>query len=146
MKTNHTKKIGLTMAMTTSLAALSVLASPPIVTIQVPAPPVVIAPAPVVVVPAPGVTVEAAVPDTYVWDGTEYVGMIGTQYYYLGSDKSWLPFDADHETRFHDWEKGHADWHTRAVRNDLYRRDARGHEYPREDKGHDHDHDHDNHN
>ena len=156
-----TKSISLKVALTalgvSSLAALPVLAGPPVVTVQVPAPPpvTIVAPAPPAVVvqtPAPPVTVEAAVPDTYVWDGVEFVGVMSTQYYYLGPDKSWLPFDTVRETRFHDWEKAHADWHSHLIRNELYRRDARGHEYPlhddrdhhdagHPDRAHDKDHD-----
>jgi hypothetical protein len=155
MKTNLTtnNKIALALGIG-SLAALSVVAGPPVMTVQVPAPPpvVVVAPAPPAVVvqaPAPSVTVEMAVPDVYVWDGVEFVGVVGTQYYYLGPDKLWLPFDAVRVTRFHEWEKAHADWRVNAIRNDLYRRDAHGHEFPRhDDKDRDHashDQGHDNH-
>ena len=105
----------------------------PVVTVQVPAP--------------PAVTVEATVPDTYVWDGNEYVGVVGTQYFYLGVGDVWLPFDSVRVARFHDWERLHADWRDHAIRNDLYRHDAHGHEVVRHDVGHDshdkdHDHDH----
>src|SRR5579863_6604857 len=57
-------------------------------------PVVVSAPAPVVVAPAPPpVVVESGpvmVPDDYVWDGYEYVGLVGTQYFYLGPGNVWL--------------------------------------------------------
>ncbi len=86
-------------------------------------------PAPVVVAPAPTVTVQA-VPDSYVWDGTEYVGVVGTQYYYLGPGNVWLTLDGPRMTRFHDWEHDHADWRTHAIRNERYRHDAQGHEVP----------------
>jgi hypothetical protein len=134
---NATKKIAITVM--GSFATFALIAAPPIVTIQVPAPVVTVQ------VPAPAVTVEATVPDTYVWDGVEYVGVVGSQYYYLGPDHIWLPFDAVRVARFHDWERVHADWRTHVIRNELYRHDAHGHDMPRHD---DHSHDvinHDNH-
>jgi hypothetical protein len=100
-------------------------------------------PAPVVVAPAPVVTVQT-VPDSYVWDGTEYVGVVGSQYYYLGPDNVWLTLDAPRLARFHEWEGGHADWRAHAIRNERFRHDAHGHDVPfHEDHGGDHDHDHD---
>jgi hypothetical protein len=141
-----------------SLVALPVM-SGPVVTVQVPAPVVTVqVPAP------PAVTVDIGVPDTYVWDGVEYVGVVGGQYYYLGPGDIWLPFDAVRVARFHDWERVHADWRDHAIHNDLYRHDAHGHEVPMRDNhaatpshdtspanshgnspdnGHDKDHDHD---
>ena len=102
---------------------------------------VVVAPAPVYVAPQPMVVVgppmvEVApmmVPDSYAWDGYEYVGLVGDQYYYLGPGNVWLfcePFRLD---RFHGWERGHADWRDHAVRNDRYRTDRNGHVQPRRD-------------
>ncbi|HEY1719406.1 MAG TPA: hypothetical protein VGH42_14095 [Verrucomicrobiae bacterium] len=133
---NATKKIAITMAGLSSLATMTLIAGP-IVTVQVPVPAVTVQ------VPAPAVTVEAAVPDSYVWDGTEFVGVVGSQYYYLGAGNAWLPFDSVRTSRFHDWEKVHADWRTHATRNELYRHDAHGHDVPRnDDQSHDKDHDH----
>jgi hypothetical protein len=117
---------------------------------------------PVVTAPAPVVIVNAGVPDEYAWDGTEYVGAVGDQYYYLGPDHVWLTLDAPRLARFHDWSRGHADWRTHAIRNDKYRRDAHGHEAPfrdardahaapighpgpGSDRDHDHGHDGDDH-
>jgi hypothetical protein len=140
-----------------TFTALTVLAAPPIVVVS---PPVITVPAPVIVVPPPAVTVVSTVPDNYVWDGTEFVGVVGTQYYYLGPDKAWLPIDSVHWGRFNDWQKVHADWRIHAIRNELYRRDAHGHTIPlrvdpahahvghdahdvgHDDVNHDHDHDH----
>lgn len=122
------------------LAALPLMAGPAIV-VQVPAPVVTVqvpAPAP------PAVTVDIAVPDTYIWDGVEYVGVVGGQYYYLGPGDVWLSLDADRLARWHDWEKIHADWRDHAIRNDLYRHDAHGHVVPRhDDVSHDVSHDND---
>ena len=86
-------------------------------------------PVPVVTVPAPVVTVQT-VPDSYVWDGTEYVGMIGSQYYYLGPGNVWLALDGPRVARFHDWERGNPDWRAHAIHNTHYRHDAKGHEAP----------------
>lgn len=143
-----------------SLAALTVWAGPPVVVVPAP---VVVAPAPVVVVqpPAPVVTVAVGVPDSYVWDGVEFVGVVGSSYFYLGAGDVWLPFDSVREVRFRDWEKAHADWRLHVIINEKYRRDAKGHEFQRQDskdrghenhdQGHDkgkegnHGHDHGNH-
>lgn len=89
-------------------------------------------PIPVVTIPAPGVTVQG-VPDSYVWDGTEYVGVVGSQYYYLGPDKVWLTMDGPRRARFSDWEHSHADWRNQAIRNERYRSDAHGHTVPLRD-------------
>jgi hypothetical protein len=108
----------------TTMAALTSM-SGPVVTVRVPAPVVTVQ------VPAPAVTV--AVPDTYVWDGYEYVGVVGDQYYYLGPGDVWLTLDAPRLVRFHTWEKAHADWRTHAIRNERYRKDAHGHVAPPRD-------------
>lgn len=140
-----------------TLATLTLIAGPGIgVVVQVPAPVVTVQ----VPVPAPAVTVETTVPDTYIWDGNEYVGVVGTQYFYLGAGDVWMPFDSVRVARFHDWEKLHADWRDHAIRNERYRHDAHGHEVVRHDAvqhdmlpprdvshdnhdNHDKDHDHD---
>jgi hypothetical protein len=94
--------------------------------------PVVVAPAPVVVAPAPVEVV--MVPDGYVWDGYEYVGLVGDQYFYLGPGDVWLVCDPFRLDRFHGWERGHPDWRAHAIRNDRFRKDAHGHVQPRHDK------------
>ncbi|MGO8765041.1 MAG: hypothetical protein ACLQSR_07915 [Limisphaerales bacterium] len=122
-----------------SIAAMPVLARP-IIGIQIgvpaPPPPVVVVPA-----PAPAVTV-AVVPDSYVWDGTEYVGLIGDQYYYLGSGGVWMVMDPPRLTRFHGWIGAHPDWHSHMVTNEKYRYDAHHHYVPSHDAHHDHDYGH----
>ena len=95
------------------------------------APVVVAAPAPVVVAEAPG---PVMVPDGYVWDGYEYVGLVGDQYFYLGVGNVWLVCDPFRLDRFHGWERGHPDWRDHAVRNDHYRNDSHGHFHPRHDR------------
>ena len=96
---------------------------------------VVVAPRPVVYAPPPPVVYEAAelVPDSYVWDGYEYVGYVGDQYFYLGSGNVWLLCEPFRLERFHGWEGGHGDWRNHAVRNDHYRTDRSGHVQPRHD-------------
>ena len=115
-----------------SLAALPSMARP-LLTIQVgvpvPPPPTVIVQAP----PPPAVTVEIGVPDSYVWDGSEYVGMVGGQYYYLGPGNLWIVCNPVRLARFHAWVKIHPDWRVHATVNVKYRLDARGHEHPRPD-------------
>jgi hypothetical protein len=91
------------------------------------APPVVVAPAPVVV------EGPVMVPDSYVWDGVEYVGVVGDQYFYLGAGNVWLVCDPFRLERFHGWERGHADWRAHAIRNDRFRTDRNGHVQPRRD-------------
>jgi hypothetical protein len=86
----------------------------------------VVSPAPI----TPGVAVTVGVPDSYVWDGSEYVGVIGDQYYYLGPNQVWLPMPAARLSFFHDWEKHHTDWAKQAIQNEKYRRDAQGHDHP----------------
>lgn len=120
----------LTMITAPSLMAQTVIVRPPSVTIQVPAPP----PPPVVVAP---VEVDV-VPDYYVWDGVEYVGVVGSTYVYLGPHHVWLPLPGPRLVFFHDWERSHHDWREHATENERYRLDAHGHEHPW--KGHDKDH------
>jgi hypothetical protein len=126
-----------------SVAVLTATAGPPVIVVQ---PPPVVAtppvPPPPVVMPAPGVSVNIGVPDTYVWDGDEYVGVIGDQYYYLGPGNVWLPMTGERLTFFHNWEKHNHDWRKSATRNEKYRLDAQGHDHPWH---HDHDSDHDGH-
>ena len=99
----------------TSIAALPMMASPGVsVNVQ-----------------APGVSVTyGAVPETYVYDGSEYVGCVGNQYYYLNSHKCWVPMDRTRLARFQSYQKAHADWRTHATRNMNYRHDANGHAVP----------------
>lgn len=95
---------------------------------------VVVAPTPVVYAAPP--PVEAApvmIPDDYTWDGYEYVGLVGGQYFYLGPGNLWLVCDPFRLDRFHGWERGHADWRIHAIRNDHYRTDRNGHVQPRRD-------------
>ena len=96
--------------------------------------------------PPPAVEVGVVVPDDYFWDGYEYVGFVGGQYYYLGPGNVWRLCEPFRVARFHEWERVHPDWRVRAIRNDRYRRGAYRHEPPRhEQPDRDHRHDHDDH-
>ena len=130
---NATKKIAIVMGVT-SMATWTLMSGPTVI-VQVPVPVVTVQ------VPAPAVTVTVvAVPDAYVWDGYEYVGVVGGVYFYLGPGNVWLRCEPSRVDRFHDWEKGHADWSKNAIRNEHYRHDAQGHEVPFHDHGHDQNH------
>ena len=91
------------------------------------APPVVYAP------PPPVEVAPVMIPDSYAWDGYEYVGLVGDQYYYLGPGNVWLFCDPFRLGRFHGWEGEHRDWREHAVRNDRYRTDRNGHVQSRRD-------------
>lgn len=86
-----------------------------------------------VVVAAPAVEV-ATIPDDYYWDGYEYVGLVGDQYYYLGPGNVWLVCDPVRLGHLHAWIGVHPDWHAHGVRNDHYRTDSRGRFHPRHDR------------
>jgi hypothetical protein len=83
-----------------------------------------------VVVAPPPVEV-ATVPDDYYWDGYEYVGFVGDQYYYLGPGNVWLVCDPVRLGHVHAWIGVHPDWRAHAMRNDRYRTDSHGHFHPR---------------
>jgi len=68
-------------------------------------------------VPPPQAVVTVGLPDSYVWDGVEFVGLVGGQYMYLGPGGAWLVCDSVRLGRFHGWERGHPDWRRTAVRN-----------------------------
>ena len=70
-----------------------------------------------VYVPPPQVVVTVGMPDSYIWDGVEYVGVVGDQYMYLGPEGVWLVCDPVRLGRFHGWEGGHPDWRRTALRN-----------------------------
>jgi hypothetical protein len=94
-----------------------VVFQPPVITIS---PPVVVAPV-------------VMVPDGYAWDGVEYVGVVGDQYFYLGPGNVWLVCEPFRLERFHGWERDHRDWRNHAIRNDRFRTDRNGHVQPRHD-------------
>ncbi|MGH7940560.1 MAG: hypothetical protein ACREFR_05765 [Limisphaerales bacterium] len=66
------------------------------------------------------------VPTSYVWDGSEYVGVVGGQYYYLGPGNVWIKMDSPRMHRFQGWEKSHRDWRSHTTRNVRYRNTGHG--------------------
>ena len=75
--------------------------------------------------PLPAVEVEVY-PDYYWWDGYEYVGIVGGQYYYLGPRHAWIVCEPFRVERFHEWERGHPEWREHATYNEHYRPAGRG--------------------
>ena len=71
---------------------------------------------PPIVEVTPGLTpmVEAYVPNSYVWDGYEYVGLCGGQYMYYNAG-AWLVCDPVMLGRFHGWERYHPMWRRDAI-------------------------------
>lgn len=96
--------------------------APPAVVVAPPPPPVVVEPEPVVLVP-----------DSYVWDGFEFVGFVGGTYVYLGPSNVWVRCDEVRLGHFHEYERFHPDWRMHATVNVNFRRDRYGHEAPRRD-------------
>lgn len=89
-------------------------------------------------VPEPVIVAEppepVMVPDSYAWDGYEYIGLVGGQYFYLGLGNVWLVAEPFRLERFHGWERDHPDWQNHAIRNDRFRTDRYGHVQPRRDE------------
>jgi hypothetical protein len=99
-------------------------------------PQLVVAAPPVYVAPPAVVEEPFMVPDDYVMVDGEYMGLVGGQYFYLGAGGVWLVCDQARLERFHGWERGHPDWRAHAIRNDRFRKDARGQAAPRHDDRH----------
>jgi hypothetical protein len=93
---------------------------------------------PVVDVAPPVAEVTVGVPDTYVWDGVEYVGYVGGACMYLGPGGVWVNCDPVRLERFHGWERGHPDWRRTAIRNEG--RNARGRAPVRREQRHEEEH------
>jgi hypothetical protein len=60
--------------------------------------------------------VVAVYPESYVWDGYEYVGVRGGQYFYLNPGGVWLVADPVILDRFNGWARFHPDWRRSATR------------------------------
>ena len=97
-------------------------------------PPVYVAPRPMYVAPQLVVEEPVMIPESYVWDGVEFVGLVGDQYFYLGPGNVWLVAEPFRLERFHGWERDHRDWRDHATRNDIYRKDAHGQNHPMQGK------------
>ena len=81
---------------------------------QPPPPP----PAPVIVAPAPAPVV--VVPESYVWDGYEYVGYVGGQYLYLGPDNVWMPLEPYRLHRWYYYQRYHPDWRAHVIHQEIH--------------------------
>jgi hypothetical protein len=116
MKINYKHILSLITAGIACGMALPCAAGPTVI-ITAPAPPTVVitAPAP------PPVTPVVVVPDTYIYDGDEYVGVVGGQYYYLGPGGAWVVMDPVRVHRFQVYVHDHPDWHGHMVHNVKYR-------------------------
>jgi hypothetical protein len=114
-----------------SALALPCMAGPGIIIVP-PAPPAIVIsapPPPVPVVVAPPTV--AVVPDDYYYDGTEYVGIVNGQYYYLGPGNAWVVMDPVRLHRFNVWIGAHPDWRTHyATHNVRYRGAPAAHAQP----------------
>lgn len=44
-------------------------------------------------------------PANAVWDGSDYVGQINGQNYYLGPNNTWMPLDSARQQRFAEWQQ-----------------------------------------
>ena len=61
-----------------------------------------------------------AVPETYVWDGFEFVGRVGGQYYYLGPHNTWVLMDQARRQRYQQWQRANPNWQQRQIRNNQF--------------------------
>jgi hypothetical protein len=71
---------------------------------------------PPIVEVTPGLTpmVYPSAPDSYVWDGSESVGLCGGQHMYYKAG-AWVVCDAVMLERFHGWERQHPVWRSEAI-------------------------------
>jgi len=63
---------------------------------------------------------EVLVPEYYVWDGAEYVGVVHGRYVYMGPGNVWRRAEPYRVERFHEWERYHPDWQRNAIRNEQH--------------------------
>jgi hypothetical protein len=61
-----------------------------------------------------------AVPQTYVWDGFEFVGRVGGKYYYLAPNNTWVLMDAARRQRYQQWQRANPNWQQRQIRNTQF--------------------------
>ena len=78
-------------------------------------------PPPPRMVVSPPPRVPMGFPDRYIWDGRQFVGVVGNQPYYLGPGNVWIPMDQPRLNRWRTWERSNPNWRTRATRNTRYR-------------------------
>jgi hypothetical protein len=132
MKINYKHVLSLATAGVVCGLTLSSAAGPNIY-IAPPPPPTVIITVPA---PPPPVVTVAIVPDYYVWDGDEYVGIVADQYYYLGPDNVWIVMDPVRYHRFQIYVHDHPDWHSHMTHNVKYRNQDRDRDRDRTEPAH----------
>ena len=71
--------------------------------------------------PASGQVASMQVPSSYVWDGRQFVGAVGNQFYYLGPGNVWVPMDRARMNNFRAWERANPHWRSWATPNVRYR-------------------------
>jgi hypothetical protein len=60
------------------------------------------------------------VPRRYVWDGFEFVGRGGNQYFYLGPNNVWMVMDNARLRRFQEFQIANPNWQQNQIRNTRY--------------------------
>ena len=80
--------------------------------------------------PPPRVAVVGFVPDYCFWDGYEYVGWYGDDYYYWGPHRTWIICDPIRVQHVKVYVQDHPNWGTRVRPNVQYPVDANGHPHP----------------
>ncbi len=60
--------------------------------------------------PPPNVAVVGFLPDYCFWDGYEYIGWVGTDYYYWSPRHVWVISDPVRVQRANVWMKAHPEW------------------------------------
>ena len=63
------------------------------------------------------------IPESYIWDGNEYVGWVGDRYVYYNGNR-WYACGPEQMARFHEYGRSHPDWRSRSYR---YERDRGPH-------------------
>lgn len=67
--------------------------------------------------PPPRYAVVEVFPDYYFWDDYEYIGWVGSRYYYWGPANSWIICDPVRVQRIVVWQQAHPDWRQQATPN-----------------------------
>ncbi|HZI32723.1 MAG TPA: hypothetical protein VFF11_10295 [Candidatus Binatia bacterium] len=103
--------------------------------------------------PPPRVAVVGFVPDDCFWDGYEYVGWYGDQYYYWGPEHVWIICDPVRVQRVNVWISDHPHWRTQARPSVQYQVKVAEQPHPSplraptvkrgQDRDHNHNHDYD---
>jgi hypothetical protein len=60
-------------------------------------------------------------PETYIWDGFEYIGIVGDQYVYLAPGNVWMIAEPYRMSRINRYRDSHPDWREHSTRNTHFR-------------------------